>query len=56
MDWEKKLEELESQVTELLAQAGKAEDFLQIKQRFLGKQGEISKRMESEEKDRSAAT
>ena len=42
MDWEKKLGELESQVTELLAQAGKAEDFLQIKQRFLGKQGEIS--------------
>jgi phenylalanyl-tRNA synthetase alpha chain len=42
MDWEQKLGELESQVTELLAQAGKAEDFLQIKQRFLGKQGEIS--------------
>ena len=42
MDWEKKLGELESQVTELLAQAGKPEDFLQIKQRFLGKQGEIS--------------
>ena len=42
MDWEKKLGELESQVTELLAQAGKAEDFLQIKQRFLSKQGEIS--------------
>jgi len=42
MDWEKKLGELESQVSELLAQAQKAEDFFRIKQQFLGKQGEIA--------------
>lgn len=42
MNAEEKLEHIERQIEELLISASKLEDFLQIRQRFLGRQGELT--------------